>query len=150
MKYNWNVYKVFKNGKRAKAPSCNFEATEGDYLTHFEQEIKKNFTENFKANGFTILRSDLPQARPVEAVNEEQEKFLKEKNRVLARIIADKNITHKRRMATALIFYPESDWKWQWAAVESGTSNYVAGLSPTFNTSKEANEWIHNLVSLKT
>ena len=30
MKYNWNVYKVFKNGKRAKAPITDFEATEDD------------------------------------------------------------------------------------------------------------------------
>ncbi|HAI36879.1 MAG TPA: hypothetical protein DCM40_01410, partial [Maribacter sp.] len=145
--FNWNVYKVFKNGKRAKAPIHTFEATEEDHISYFEQEVKKNFSESFKGNKFELLRADKSQARPAEAINEEEEKFLKEKNRVLGRIIKNKNITHSKRMATALIYYAESGWRWQWAAIEAGTGKYVAGLSPQFKTTGEANEWIQTLVS---
>ena len=43
LSYNWNVYKVFKNGKRAKAPITNFKAEEENYKDYFESKIKKNF-----------------------------------------------------------------------------------------------------------
>ena len=44
---NWNVYKVFKNGKRAKAPLMTFERKgKIQEVTHyFNENIKKNFNE---------------------------------------------------------------------------------------------------------
>ena len=41
LNYNWNVYKVFKNGNRAKAPLTSFESSEEDAQTHFEHIVKK-------------------------------------------------------------------------------------------------------------
>ena len=42
MSYNWNVYKVFKNGNRAKAPVTTFECDEVTMEEHFNNVIKKN------------------------------------------------------------------------------------------------------------
>jgi hypothetical protein len=148
MNYNWNVYKVFKNGKRAKAPLTNFEATEDAYIQHFENEVKKNFTGNLKGGNFKLIRSDLPQERAAEIVDEREEKISKEKNRVLGRLVRDARISTKRALSTALICYPETNWSWQWAAVEAGTSRFVHGLSPQFTTSIEAEDWIQEMISL--
>ena len=43
LNYNWNVYKLFKSGKRAKAPFMTFEHCESDAEEFFEEEVKKNF-----------------------------------------------------------------------------------------------------------
>ncbi len=148
MNYNWNVYKVFKNGKRAKAPMANFEATEENYVLYFENEVKKNFSENLKRGGFDIVRSDLPQERQSEIVDEREEKISKEKNRVLGRLAAAAGVNSGARCATALIYYSETDWRWQWAAIQAGTSRFITGLSPKFDTAKEAETWIQDQISL--
>ena len=150
MNYNWNVYKVFKNGKRAKAPMANFEATEENYVLYFENEVKKNFSENLKRGGFEIVRSDLPQERQSEIVDEREEKISKEKNRVLGRLAAQQKIDYKYKIATSLVYCKESDWKWQWAAVGSGTTKYLRGLSPTFKTYDEAHVWIQELMAMNS
>ena len=48
MNYNWNVYKIFKNGKRAKAPIAQFEATEDEHISFFENNIKNNLDKKLK------------------------------------------------------------------------------------------------------
>jgi len=148
LNYNWNVYKIFKNGKRAKAPLMQFEASEEDHVSFFEEEVRKNLSNSMKGEIFKLIRSDLPQERATEKIDETNEQFNKDKNRVLGRLAANAGIDTKRKIATALIYYKESGWKWQWAAIESGTSNYIQGLSPKFNTTKEAEEWIHEMISL--
>jgi len=74
LNYNWNVYKVFKNGKRAKAPLTEFEAAEDNHLEYFENEVKKNFNGSLKWSMYEVIRSDLPQERAAEQIDEEQEK----------------------------------------------------------------------------
>ena len=149
MSYKWNVYKVFKNGKRAKAPILEFESTEEEYMNYFQTEVKKNFTGKFMDDSYKIIRADLPQQRESEVVNEEEEKFSKEKNRVLAKLLRKSAGDIKRRSVSAgLVYCRDSNWNWQWAALEGGTSNYITGISPTFETHREAQEWIEKQISL--
>jgi hypothetical protein len=147
LNYNWNVYKIFKNGKRAKAPITQFESSEEDHVSFFEEEVRKNLSSSMKNGIYKLIRADLPQQRVTEQVDETEQKFLNDKNKVLSRLVAKANIVHPRTIATALIYYSETDWKWQWAAIESGTSKYIQGLSPKFNTSDEANEWIQEKIA---
>mgnify|MGYP001197482697 CR=1 FL=1 len=144
LSYNWNVYKIFKNGNRAKAPIVTFECDEVTVEEHFNEVIKKNFSEKFASANYQLVRADLSQHDTT--VNEE-EKFSKEKNRVLGRLVTSLKIKHKYGLSTALVFCRDSNWNWQWAAVERGTNNYVAALSPTFDNHAEADKWIQNLIS---
>lgn len=144
MEYNWNVYKVFKNGKRAKAPIANFYASEETYKEYFEQQVKKNFTENLKNQNFKLIRSDLSQERVSEVADVAEEKKLRKKNRVLAALMRKANLSSKRKLMGGLVYYSETNWRWQWAALEAGTSKFIATLSPSFKTSKEAEDWIQN------
>tara|TARA_Y100000593_G_scaffold83468_1_gene157316 strand:+ start:638 stop:1096 length:459 start_codon:yes stop_codon:yes gene_type:complete len=146
LSYNWNVYKIFKNGHRAKAPIMTFECDEFTAEQHFNDTIKKNFTGKFANANYQLVRADLPQHKNLIS---EEEKFSKEKNRVLGRLVAAKKISHKYNMSTSLVFCRESGWNWQWAAVESGTSKYIKGLSPEFDTYEEADSWIRSLISKK-
>ena len=147
MNYNWNVYKVFKNGKRAKAPLAEFEATETGYMQYFENEVKKNFNGSLRSDEFKLIRADLPQQRVAEQTDENEEKFSKEKNRVLGRLCVAAGIERGRAVSTALIYYAETGWKWQWAALQPATSKYIRGLSPKFNTHTEAEAWIETIIS---
>ena len=75
MNYNWNVYKIFKNGKRAKAPLMQFEASEEDHVSFFEEEVRKNLSNSMKGEIFKLIRSDLPQERATEKIDETNEQF---------------------------------------------------------------------------
>ena len=150
MSYNWNVYKLFKNGKRAKAPFHVFEyddpASVGEY---YEREIKENFTKKLREAKIMIVRSDLPQGRQSEDDLELERKIQKRKNRVFAKHLKSVDVKpfKNTQVVGGLIFCKETNWQWQWAALESGTSRYLAGLSPTFNTSSAADEWMEREIS---
>ena len=147
MSYNWNVYKVFKNGNRAKAPVTTFECDEVTMEEHFNNVIKKNFSGKFADANYHIIRSDLPQE---ENTASEEEKFSKEKNRVLGRIAAQQKINYKYGVGTSLVYCAESGWRWQWAAVGAATSKYLAALSPKFDTYTEAQVWIQELIDMRS
>ena len=147
MNYNWNVYKIFKNGKRAKAPLTQFEASEEDHVSFFEEEVKKNLSNSLRSGIFKLIRADLPQERASERSDQVNDQFSIDKSRVLGRLASKAGIVSKRPVSTALVYYSESEWKWQWAALESGTSKYLKGLSPKFNTTEEAEEWIREMIS---
>ena len=147
LSYNWNVYKVFKNGNRAKAPITTFECEEVTMQEHFDNVIKKNFSGKFANAKYHIIRADLPQE---ENLVSEEEKISKEKNRVLGRLAAQQKIDYKYNIATSLVYCAESDWQWQWAAVGSGTNKYLVGLSPGFKTYTEAQVWIQELMAMKS
>ena len=60
----WNVYKIFKNGKRAKAPTALFEHESEDtdlVLKYFESTIKEKFSEKIRGWNFTLVRGDASQ-----------------------------------------------------------------------------------------
>ncbi len=150
MSYNWNVYKIFKNGKRAKAPMTVFECEERELSDFFQNQFKTSL----KAAGdnYKIIRADLPQDREVEIVDKEKQLRERKKIQALARLVRQTNIQvpKGRTLGTALIYSAKTNWNWQWAAIEKGTSNYIQGLSPTFDTHKEAQAWIENQISLET
>ena len=150
MSYNWNVYKIFKNGKRAKAPLAVFECEEGEIETHFEKEFKAAF--NSVNHKYKIIRSDLSQEREVERVDREKLRSERLKIQALSKLLRESKviIPKGRSVGAALIFSADTGWNWQWAAIEKGTSNYIQGLSPAFETYKEAETWIENLISSKT
>mgnify|MGYP003646812026 CR=1 FL=1 len=149
MNYNWNVYKVFKNGKRAKAPITEFECSENELNEYFENEVKIKFDSEFKNIKYRIIRTDLSQEREVEKVDREEELFLKRRSEVLTRLVKSKGVNlDNGKVGTALVFSAKSNWNWQWAAIQNGTSNYIMGLSPTFKTHCEAHGWIKNQVSM--
>lgn len=149
MNYNWNVYKVFKNGKRAKAPITEFECPENELNEYFENEVKRKFVSEFKNIKYRIIRTDLSQEREVEKVDREEELYLKRRSEVLTKLVKSKGVDlDNRKVGTALVFSANSNWNWQWAAIQNGTSNYIMGLSPRFKTHCEADEWIKNQVSM--
>ncbi len=137
---NWNVYKVFKNGKRAKSPLLTFEYDEDtpNVEEYFETNIKKNFNEKNRELNFVLLREDEPQERKEKKI-EENFQF---QTLVLNNLAKELNLEKKRRLVGGLIFASATYWKWQWCALEPATNNYIAGLSPRFDNPTEAEKWM--------
>ena len=148
LSYNWNVYKLFKNGKRAKAPFYVFEYDDPESVgEYFNEHIKENFTEKIRRSKVMVLRSDLPQGRMADSSNEEDKTHQQNRNRVMRKIIksmGDAADLPNTRFGGGLIYCKESGWQWQWAALESGTSRYLLGLSPTFSAHAAAHAWMDN------
>ena len=151
MNSNWNVYKVFKNGKRAKAPihEFNFIGSTSEAINYFnDYEVKtliEKFGDKLSNSKFQILNSNDLQERTTEASVEE--KFSKEKNRVLGQIMRQKGFETKKKYSTGLIMSSDSDWKWQWAVLEVATNRYVEGLSDKFKSYEEAYNWMTDLIN---
>jgi hypothetical protein len=145
LSYNWNVYKVFKNGRRAKTPFHMFEYDDIENVReYFNERIKENFTEKLRASKLLILRSDLPQGRQVETDKQNKKNLQERKNRVFRKHLKnfEKKSERDVQIVTGLIFCKESKWKWQWALLESGTSHYIHGISPPFISYNSAHAWL--------
>ena len=69
---NWNAYKVFANGKRAKSPFTTFEAEESQ---HFFESILPTLTPKLQKSKWLVIDSALPQERQAEVRDEQKEKF---------------------------------------------------------------------------
>lgn len=149
MSFNWNVYKIFKSGKRAKAPvhSFNFEGTVEEVQDYFSSHEIKVLSEKIgkKINSlnYQILDSD---AKQQPASLTEEEIFEKNKNRVMGALITQNNMPTDIKYVGGLIYSAESNWKWQWAALQVATSKYIRGLSPHFNSYKEAKTWMEKQI----
>ena len=144
---NWNVYKVFKNGKRAKAPLTTFEyEDENNVNQYFESEIKKKFSEKIRDMKFILLRGDKPQEREEEKTNKKEEEALQKQGLVLGRFLKKSSVKNRHRVVGGLIFASATHWKWQWCALEAASNNFIAGLSPRFDNATEAHKWMDQQV----
>jgi len=147
LNYKWNVYKIFNNGKRAKAPITSFECNEDNVEAFFEEEVKKNFTEKLQLLQFAFLRADLSQERQFEEAEQKKEKILALKRKIFARLGAGRT-TYDGPMTGALILSRDTGWKWQWVLLKSASHGFIVGISPTFENDKEADKWMEHQVEL--
>ena len=148
MSYNWNVYKLFSNGNRAKAP---FAVVGGEDCESedFRAVVRKILEEKFGAKAvltkYKIMRADLPQE---ERVDEEEKKNLVLRNRVLAnKINALALDLQKMKTAGGLVMSGDTNWKWQWCVLRMASNQYIAALSPEFNSTEEAQEWMNDEIA---
>ena len=148
MIYNWNVYKVFKNGKRAKMPFYVFEHGDTENVEeYFMTQIKEKFTEKIRASRVMILRSDLPQVR------EEEKNVLQEKTQhlkqaaVIHKYFNNSSSLEGTALTTGLILCAQSGWEWQWAILESGTLRFLAGVSRSFKSPAGAHAWMREEIN---
>jgi hypothetical protein len=143
MTHNWNVYKIFSNGKRAKAPIYSFEYSESDVGHFFDNNIKKILVEKFGSkadkNEFSILRADLPQERIMEeSLQEKNKKF---RYKVFAKYMGEE--AKEKMFECVLLFSPGTNWSWQWCVVHGGTTNIIDRISPETNSYEAAHEWMN-------
>ena len=148
MSYNWNVYKLFSNGNRAKAP---FAVVEGEDCESdgFMLKVRKNLEEKFGAKAaltkYKIMRADLPQE---ERADEEEKKNLVLRNRVLSTKITALGLDLQNKRTTgALVMSKDTSWKWQWCILRMASNQFIAALSPEFNSTEEAQEWMNDEIA---
>ena len=147
MSYEWNVYKIFKNGKRAKIIFHKFGYSEPKTVEeYFESKVKVTFSKKMQRSKFIIIRDDLPQ-NCEDPIEKQKKIFEEKKKRVLRKHLKNTEIINSNRIVGGLIFCRANNWKWQWAALEAGTSRYLLGISPTFSSHEEASEWMQNEVN---
>ena len=143
MNHKWNVYKVFKSGKRAKAPFCVIEGES-------EEEAKKKFLDTYisdadsklNKHAWSFLRGDRSQERVYEKNLEKEEEEIEKKNYFLGNLAARAGQL-PNHICAGLVFCEESGWHWQWAALEPATLKYLKGLSPQFKSAPRADEWLN-------
>ena len=143
---NWNVYKIFKNGKRAKAPITTFEfsGNETEAIAHFQAEILENFKEKYRESNYSLLNAAKSQER--ETTGQQNDENLRKQTLVLRRAAKEKGITYKYKTVGGLIFAAATNWNWQWCVLEYPTNNFVAALSPPFENPGEAKKWMDRQV----
>ena len=151
MSYNWNVYKLFSNGNRAKAP---FAVLEGESCESesFMSKVKKNLEEKFGAKAaltkYKIMRADLPQE---ERADVEKEKNLVLRNRVLSTKIKALGLNLENKRTTgALVMSGDTNWKWQWCVLRMSSNQFIAALSPQFDSAENAQDWMKSEIESVT
>ena len=137
---DWNVYKVFASGKRAKKPHTTFSAEES---SHFFENILPTLTTKQQKTSWVVIDSQASQERPVEKVDEEAELMIKKIQTVLKTKASEKYPDlMERKVIGALMMSKDTDWKWAWCLVQPATHNFIAMVSDTFKKRKEATDWI--------
>ena len=136
---NWNVYKVFSNGKRAKAPFRIFEAESAD---HFFNEILPTLSKKLQSSEWTVIDSVEPQEREEEQIDKEAEAYAKARTSMLENLAAEK-FPHlsKHKAEVCLMLSANTDWKWAWCITEAVTNRYLGELSNRFKSEVEAGAW---------
>jgi hypothetical protein len=123
LSYNWNVYKLFSNGNRAKAP---FAVVEGEDCESesFMSKVRKNLEEKFGAKAaltkYKIMRADL-----------------------------GLDLQNKRTTG-ALVMSKDTNWKWQWCVLRMSSNQFIAALSPEFDSAENAQDWMKSEIELIT
>lgn len=141
--YNWNVYKIFKNGKRAKAPFCQLKGkTEIEVKETLDSEFLDVSDIRQKVKKWSIVRADLSQEREEEKVDIENQIYVAKRGKVFAKYIRQPTHDDVHNAIGGLILCAQSEWKWQWAFMEMGTSRYLSGFSPLFKSYGDANLWM--------
>ena len=151
LSYNWNVYKLFSNGNRAKAPFVVLEGEDCESES-FMSKVKKNLEEKFGAKAaltkYKIMRADLPQE---ERADVEKEKNLVLRNRVLSTKINALGLDLQNKRTTgALVMSKDTNWKWQWCVLRMSSNQFIAALSPEFDSAENAQDWMKSEIELIT
>ena len=155
MSHNWNVYKVFSSGKRAKSPYYSFVyEDENSVEKYFLENIKSKFKEKFLKANYKLVRADRVQSRicDAEAQKAEELQLVRERQvkHVLSKHLVEKGIKDDERLVGALMMAPETKWKWQWVACQAATNKFIIGLSPRFLYEGDALQWLEKQISQKT
>jgi hypothetical protein len=137
---NWNVYKVFANGKRAKSPYTTFEAEESQ---HFFENILPTLGSKLKKSKWMVLDTAAPQERPEGGTMSADDILAKKRNQHLSKIAIElfPDIA-KNNVSTCLMSNESTDWKWAWCIAQGATHKFLGLLSEKFDTRKEAIAWI--------
>jgi len=137
---NWNVYKVFANGKRAKSPYTTFEAEESQ---HFFENILPTLGPKLKKSKWMVLGTEESQERPEGGTMSADDVLAKKRNRILSKIAVEAypGITIGN-VSTCLMSNQETEWKWAWCIAQGATHKFLGLLSEKFDTRKEAIAWI--------
>ena len=69
------------------------------------------------------------------------------KDRIYQHYINTIYLSTKKNYVGGMVFAKKSNWKWQWAALEAATNNYIEGLSQEFETHKEAEDWMFKQIA---
>jgi len=148
MSHKWNVYKLFKNGKRAKAPFCVVEAANDRIAKEkfLDEHLDKDNSSQTKLSSWTFVRTDMSQEREHEKNLEKENDLSRKKNSFLGKL-ATRAGQLPNNICAGLVFCKESEWKWQWAALEPATLKYLKGLSPQFKSAPRADEWLKEQMS---
>jgi len=141
---NWNAYKIFASGKRAKTPYTTFEA---DDKQHFFDSILPTLSEKLQKSKWTILNTEEPQERKAEVRDEAKERFVKDRTRVLSNLAAKKFPKYaEKKIEACLMMCSETEWKWTWCIAEASTLRYLGEVSEKFELRSDALEWMESQV----
>ena len=145
MNNTWNVYKIFNNGNRAKAPIHTFEydgendAVEGHFNSSIKSKLISKHGTKISKNKFLFVRTDISQERS-SLVDSRQE--IRELHMRVFRNYADL-IPKSINTEGVLVFSKETDWKWAWCVAQAASLKHVITISPCFITYEDAQEWMN-------
>lgn len=146
MSHSWNAYKVFKSGKRAKAPVMTFDCDGGakEVEQKFFTDILPGLNEKLSQYRFMFVRADEKQDRAFEQSLEEKKIFQRKVQVVLRHHLKKcaSSVAGKKGATGCLMLSKETGWKWRWCAVAPATNNHYCNLTDGFDSYDEAMGWM--------
>ncbi len=144
--HNWNAYKIFKNGRRAKQPICKIAAINAiEAEKNFLNEILPKLSDNFASYKWIFIHEDM---KPRRLTKGEVAKFARsreKRKKIFVDILTDLKGVDEN--ATILLIN-ESESNWEWAACQPATLKKLKSLSPKFKDKLAAFKWFDDYLYL--
>lgn len=140
--HNWNAYKIFKNGRRAKQPICKIMANNAiEAEKNFLNEILPKLSDNFATYKWAFIHEDVKSQRITKKEVVAFARSRKRRKLFFGDIFAELDLAPGRATIT-LIKNNKTDSDWEWAVCQPITLKKFKGLSPQFKNKSDAFAWM--------
>ncbi len=141
--HNWNAYKIFKNGRRAKQPICNISAINAlEAEKNFLNEILPKLSENFAHYKWVFIHEDV---KPLRITKKEIATFVRNRER-RKKIFVD--IFSDLSENDTVLLVNKSNLNWEWAVCEPTTLKKIKSISPQFKNKNAAFKWLDSYLGI--
>ena len=142
--HNWNAYKIFKNGRRAKQPICKITAISAvEAEKNFLNEILPKLSENFASYKWVFIPENI---KPRNLSKQEIATFARarqKRKKIFGDIFSDLNEND------TVLLVSKSNLNWEWAICEPATLKKIKSISPQFESKNAAFKWLDSYLDIR-
>ena len=136
--HNWNAYKIFKNGRRAKQPICKIKAINAiEAEKNFLNEILPKLSESFANYKWVFIHENV---KPRRITKKDIASFARNREK-RKKIFVD---IFSGVEDGQVLLRNNSGSSWEWAVCQPTTLKKLKSLSPQFKEKHDAFKWLDN------
>ena len=142
--HNWNAYKIFKNGRRAKQPICKITANSAvEAEKNFLNEILPKLSDNFASYKWVFIPENIKSRSLSKQEVATFARAREKRKKIFVDIFSDLNEND------TVLLVSKSNLNWEWAVCEPNTLKKIKSISPQFESKNAAFKWLDMYLDIR-